>query len=99
MALAGLLNRHQQAVIDYLIEENRVLKDQLDGQRIRFTDDQRIRLVIHHHWYTTTVAKSGSTPFTQSPNSLSNAKNFIRAAVLAEPSPWTVAQGVILLLR
>ncbi len=44
VALAGWLNRHQQAVIDYLIEENRVLKDQLDGQRLRFTDDQRRRL-------------------------------------------------------
>ena len=44
VALAGWLNRHQQAVIDYLIEENRVLKDQLEGQRLRFTDDQRRRL-------------------------------------------------------
>ena len=43
-ALAGWLNRHQQAVIDYLIEENRVLKEQLKGQRLRFTDDQRRRL-------------------------------------------------------
>ena len=46
IALAGWLNRHQQAVIDYLIEENRVLKDQLDGQRLRFTDEQRIRLAV-----------------------------------------------------
>ena len=44
IALAGWLNRHQQAVIDYLIEENRVLKDQLKGQRLQFTDDQRRRL-------------------------------------------------------
>jgi hypothetical protein len=42
IALAGWLNRYQQAIIDYLIEENRVLKDQLDGQRFRFTDEQRI---------------------------------------------------------
>jgi len=33
IALAGWLNHHQQAVIDYLIEENRVLKDQLEGRR------------------------------------------------------------------
>jgi hypothetical protein len=46
IALAGWLNRHQQAVIDYLIEENRVLKEQLEGQRLRFTDDQRIRLAV-----------------------------------------------------
>ena len=46
IALAGWLNRHQQAVIDYLIEENRVLKEQLEGQRFRFTDEQRIRLAV-----------------------------------------------------
>ena len=46
IALASWLNRHQQAVIDYLIEENRVLNDQLDGQRLRFTDEQRIRLAV-----------------------------------------------------
>jgi hypothetical protein len=42
IALAGWLNRHQQAVIDYLIEENRVLKDQLERQRLRFTDEHLI---------------------------------------------------------
>ena len=43
VALAGWLNQQQQAVIDYLIEENRVLKQQLEGQRLRFTDAQRRR--------------------------------------------------------
>jgi len=46
IALAGWLNRHQQEIIDYLIEENRVLKEQLEGQRLRFTDEQRIRLAV-----------------------------------------------------
>jgi len=46
ISLAGWLNRHQQVVIDYLIEENRVLKEQLEGQRLQFTDDQRIRLAV-----------------------------------------------------
>ena len=41
IALAGWLNRHQQAVIDYLIEENRVLKDQFEGQWLGFSDKQR----------------------------------------------------------
>jgi hypothetical protein len=45
-ALAGWLNRHQQAVIDYLIEASRVLKEQLEGQRLRCTDKQRVRLVV-----------------------------------------------------
>ncbi|MGB5584601.1 MAG: hypothetical protein WBO93_13525, partial [Gammaproteobacteria bacterium] len=46
IAVAGGLNRQQQVVIDYLIEENRVLKEQVEGQRLRFTDEQRMRLVV-----------------------------------------------------
>jgi len=42
--LAGWLNRHQQDVIAYLVEENRVLKEQLKGKRLRLNDDQRRRL-------------------------------------------------------
>src|ERR1022692_2800622 len=38
------MSRHQQAVIDYLQEENRVLLEQLGGKPKRFTDAQRIRL-------------------------------------------------------
>jgi hypothetical protein len=43
---AGWVGRKQTAIITYLIEENRVLKEQLksDGRRLRFTDDQRRRL-------------------------------------------------------
>ena len=46
VALAGWLNRHQQAIIDYLIEENRVLKEQVEGNRRPFTDEQRIQLAV-----------------------------------------------------
>lgn len=41
---AGWTNRHQTKVIDYLVEENRVLKEQLRGKRLRLTDAQRRRL-------------------------------------------------------
>jgi len=44
--LAGWLNRHQQAVIDYLIEEKHALKDQLDGKHLQFTGEQRTRLAV-----------------------------------------------------
>ena len=37
-------NRHQQEVIGYLVEENRVLKEQLKGRRLRLTGEQRRRL-------------------------------------------------------
>jgi hypothetical protein len=43
---AGWVGRRQSAVIAYLVEENRILKEQLEsgGRRLRFTDDQRRRL-------------------------------------------------------
>ena len=37
VALAGWVNRHQQAIIDYLIEENRVFKQQLQGRRLQLS--------------------------------------------------------------
>ena len=46
VALAGWINRQQQDVIEYLQEENRVLKSKLKGKRIRFTDDERRRLAV-----------------------------------------------------
>ncbi|MDB6045748.1 MAG: hypothetical protein JWM63_4299 [Gammaproteobacteria bacterium] len=44
MMFAGWVNRHQLDVIDFLQEENRVLKERLGGRRIRFTDAERRRL-------------------------------------------------------
>jgi transposase InsO family protein len=44
LIFAGWVNRHQQDVIEYLQEENRALREQLGGKRLRFTDQQRRRL-------------------------------------------------------
>ena len=44
VTLAGWVKRQQQHVIEYLVEENRVLQDQVKGRRLRLTDDQRRRL-------------------------------------------------------
>ncbi len=44
MAVAGYINQQQRDVIDYLQEENRMLREQLNPRRLRFTDDQRVRL-------------------------------------------------------
>ncbi len=46
LAFAGWLNRRQQLVIDYLLEENRILRQQLGKRRLRLTDDQRRRLAV-----------------------------------------------------
>src|SRR5437660_4032923 len=44
VTLAGWVNRHQQQIIEYLVEENRILREQLRGRRVRLSDDQRRRL-------------------------------------------------------
>jgi hypothetical protein len=44
ISIAGWMNQQQQQAIDYLREEKRVLREQLGGRRLRFTDDQRRRL-------------------------------------------------------
>jgi hypothetical protein len=45
-AVAGWVNRGQQQVIDYLLEENRGLREQLGGRRLRLTDAERRRLAV-----------------------------------------------------
>ena len=46
LLFSGWINRHQQAVIDYLLEENRVLRAVNGSRRLRLTDDQRRRLAV-----------------------------------------------------
>jgi transposase InsO family protein len=46
LALAGWLNRHPQDAVEYLREENRVLREMLGKRRLAFTDRQRRRLAI-----------------------------------------------------
>src|SRR3954452_23799545 len=46
IVLAGWMNQWQQDVIEYLREENRVLREQLGDHRLRFSDDQRGRLAV-----------------------------------------------------
>ncbi len=46
VAIAGWIQREQQAAIVYLLEENRVLKARLRGRKLRLTDDERRRLAV-----------------------------------------------------
>lgn len=53
VTFAGWVTRQQSHLTDYLIEENRILKEQLEssGKRLRFTDGQRRRLAAKgKHW-------------------------------------------------
>ena len=44
MALASWWNDQRQEALAYLIEENRILRAQLHGRRLRLTDEDRRRL-------------------------------------------------------
>ena len=46
LLFSGWASRQQQAVIDYLLEENRVLRAVNGSRRLRLTDDQRRRLAV-----------------------------------------------------
>jgi transposase InsO family protein len=46
LLFSGWINRQQQAVIDYLREENRTLRAAYSPKRVRLTDDQRRRLAV-----------------------------------------------------
>lgn len=41
LMFAGWINRCQQDMIEYLMEENRLLKERLGGRRTRFTEAER----------------------------------------------------------
>ena len=47
--LCGWLQREQENVIAFLREENRVLKAQLEGRRLRLADSERRRLAELGH--------------------------------------------------
>ena len=46
IAVAGWMNQRQLQIIDYLRQENRVLREQLGGRQMRLSDDQRRRFVV-----------------------------------------------------
>src|SRR5438128_11968967 len=46
VSIAGWMNQRQHQVIDYLVEENRVLREQIGNRRMRFADSQRCRLAL-----------------------------------------------------
>jgi len=47
--LTGWLYRQERQALEYLLEENRVLRRQLGQQRLQFTDADRRRLAVRGH--------------------------------------------------
>jgi hypothetical protein len=46
LVLTGWLERREREALAYLIEENRLLRRQLGGRRLRLNDDDRRRLAV-----------------------------------------------------
>jgi hypothetical protein len=46
ISISGWMSQQQRDIIHYLQEENRVLRQQLGGKRLRLGDDQRRRLAV-----------------------------------------------------
>ena len=54
LTVSGWVHRHQADVIAYLVEENRVLKDQMKGRALQLNDEASLRRAIseyveHYH--------------------------------------------------
>jgi transposase InsO family protein len=49
LVLTGWLDRREREAVAYLIEENRLLRRQLGGRRLRLTDEDRRRLAVQAH--------------------------------------------------
>jgi len=47
--LTGWMDRQERQAVAYLMEENRILRRQLRGQRLHFTDTDRRRLAVRGH--------------------------------------------------
>lgn len=70
VTFAGWVNRQQGQAIDYLVYENRILKEQLGGKRLKLTDDQRRRLAARGkalgrrllRWHRRLIAASHTYP-------------------------------------
>ena len=61
VSVAGWISQRQQRVIEYLIEENRVLREQIGKRRMRFTDNQRCRLAAKAKTLSRKVLKQVAT--------------------------------------
>jgi hypothetical protein len=99
--LIGWLDRQEREALAYLIEENRVLRRQLGGQRLRLTDDDRRRLAVRAFRLGRQALRHVATIVTPDPllrwrrqlliaRKWTDARKSPRRGVLAEIRRWVV---------
>jgi hypothetical protein len=96
VALAGWMNRQQQDVIEYLKEENRVLREKLGPGRIQLSVAQKRRLASAAFRVGRTLLKECATFFSRTPlpDPPSTASRFRRLQFISNGRPARArAQG------
>ena len=90
LTVAGWLSRQQLAVVEYLLEENRVLREQLDGRRLRLTDAQRRRLAVKGK----ALGRKALGEFASivTPDTIDLSKSRPRSTLEQGGNPWTAHQ-------
>jgi putative transposase len=97
LTVSGWVNRVQQRAIEYLHEENRVLKQQLGSRRLRLTDGQRRRLASKGKQLGRRLLGQIATVVT--PDTIMRWHRRLIAAKWTYPQPQKSRKGVMLAIR
>ena len=93
----GWVSRDQAQVIAYLVEENRVLKEQMEGRRLRLTDAQRSLLAAKGKALGRTMLERIATIVT--PDTIMRWHKRLIAAKWTYPSKRVGRPGIMKLIR
>ncbi len=94
---AGWVTRDHAQVIAYLVEENRVLKEQMEGRRLRLTDAQRSLLAAKGKALGRTMLERIATIVT--PDTIMRWHKRLIAAKWSYPSTRVGRPGIMKLIR
>src|SRR5262245_11459640 len=97
LIITGWLNRREREILAYLIEENRVLRRQVGGRRLRLTDDDRRKLAAPAHRLDRQALRQVATLVT--PDTLLRWHRQLIARKWTSPKKTTRRRGVLTEIR
>jgi helix-turn-helix protein len=97
LTVTSWLDRQEREVLAYLIEENRVLRRQLDGRRLRLTDDDRRKLAARAYRLGRQALREVATIVT--PDTLLRWHRQLIARKWTYPKTGTTRRGVLAAIR